>query len=222
MTYRYKSRPLILLSLRLLEGVDEEDTYPNILRTLGRAVQDAGRRIASAESGGNAGAIEIVTDIETQAVELLLGTAYVLCQAWITAVTQAALNVRRRASNDGLNFRVFDKDHEVRALGEPFKNTTYSNITVLWELGNYFKHRDEWTRDIWTNPTGRAEHTIDAIRAAGLRPDAFHGNLRIGAEALGNTEYSDMGVFETIIQGWHRKVYDSCVKATAPLHRGYL
>ena len=249
MTDDDEKRPPILISLRLLKQVDVEGSYPDVLRTLGQAVRNASRRITDAESGGNFDAIEAVTDIENPNLELLLGTAYVVCQAWVTAVTQAALNVRQWAMRDGLNSCAFDfdKDYEVRDLGTPFENSRYSKITVLWELGNYFKHRDQWPR-IWTDDASKdaglrgtglhgnlgiwtdtklqgeykAKYTIATIKAAGLCGANSHGNLGAGAKALGNADYSDMRVFETIIRDWHQEVYASCVEATAPLHRGYL
>ncbi len=66
----------------------------------------------------------------------MLGVSYVVCQAQITAVVQAALNV----PDHGLNAR------GVRALGPRF-NDDYSRVEVLWALANYFKHRDSQDMD---------------------------------------------------------------------------
>jgi hypothetical protein len=93
----------------------------------------------------------------------------------------------------------------VRALGDRF-DSSYSKIEVLWELANYFKHRDEWDLDTWDGPpTKQIAHTVDVIRAAGLQPSSS-GNMRTGAEALGNPDYADLAVFEDVIERWARDV----------------
>jgi hypothetical protein len=74
----------------------------------------------------------------------------------------------------------------------------FSKVEVLWQLGNYFKHRDEWDPASWK---GGSSWTLQAIKAAGLRPGCS-GNLRQGADALGNTDYADVTVFQQIIRFW--------------------
>ena len=203
--FSYKGRSATDIRLRLLDHALDDETYASVLHTLGAGVRSAAARITEAEDTGNAGTAEFVTDIETETVENLLGAAYVVCQAQITAVAQVGLRIRGQALKDGLTFSAFGGNaHDVRALGEAF-DSGRSKIEVLWALGNYFKHREEWSLSTWSNPTGVAQHTIPVITAAGLTPGST-GNLRTGAKALGNADYSDMTVFETIIRAWSNGV----------------
>jgi hypothetical protein len=202
---RFARRTNASILLRLLDYAVDNDTYARVLRTLGTGIKIAAGRIETAARQGPDDYADAVVDEETEIIESLLGTACVLCQTPITAVTQAALQARRQGLRDGRTFLAFtDKSHEVRTLGDPF-DTNHSKIEVLWALGNYFKHRDEWTRSTWTKPTGLAAFTVPLLLAAGLAPSST-GNLRTGAEALGNSDYSNMSVFEGIVQNWANEV----------------
>jgi hypothetical protein len=139
---------------------------------------------------------------ETQVIENMLGTAYVVCQNEITAAVQAALRVEDAAKvSIFLGSKPAERESRVRAFGPQFDHNL-SQIEVLWHLANYFKHRDEWDPVTWD---GGNKFTLDAIKAAGLKP-LNSGNLRQGAEALGNTEYADMDVFHKVIRSWTEDV----------------
>ncbi|HEX4159942.1 MAG TPA: hypothetical protein VHY79_15865 [Rhizomicrobium sp.] len=128
---------------------------------------------------------DAAVDLECETVEALLGTAY---QVKITAVVEAAVRL------------LGNPDHEIRGMSPRF-NAKFSQVEVLWALGNYFKHRDEWDRSEWDTPTASRRFTIRALIAAGLEPSSS-GNLREGATALGNAAFSEMAVFERIIDEW--------------------
>jgi hypothetical protein len=179
--------------LKMLDYAVDADTYERVLRELGGGIR---RSAAWAES-----AAEEQLDDEIEFVEGLLGAAYVVCQTQINAVVQAAQRVPERV----ITFP--GGEPEVRALGPQFDGK-YSKIELLWALANYYKHHDEWTRDTWDNPKPREERTIIVIRAAGLSFGST-GNLRRGAEALGNGSYSeDMELFGRIIRVWSTNVQE--------------
>jgi hypothetical protein len=203
--FKYKPRTAMQLCLRLLDYAIESDAHKEVLSVLGRGINAAGARIHRAENSDVDDYVEAVTDSEIENIEGLLGAAYVVCQTQITTIVQAARRCRAHAVEDGRAFTAFgDSDHEVRRIGPRF-DAQYSKVEVLWALANYFKHRDEWSSNSWTSPQGRERHTISAISAAGLGPGS-NGNLRTGAEALGNPGYADMTVFQTIIREWADQV----------------
>jgi hypothetical protein len=180
----YKRRSPLGIPLRLLDYAITADSYESVLSAVASGIRAAEKRI---NSGG-----EEVAEYEVEIIENLLGVAYVTCQPQITAIVQAVL----RSPGHGLNARA------LRDRGPRFDGS-YSRVEVLWGLANYFKHRDEWSRDTWTNPPNKmTEHTVKVITAAGLECS----NLRTGAEALGNTAYSDVGVFQEIIRAWSADV----------------
>jgi hypothetical protein len=211
MKFQYSHRSKADLLLQLLDHAVEDDIYASVLSTLAAGINAAANRIDDAEQNASPEMAQFVAEDEVEVIESLLGTAYVLCQTPITAVTQAALRARKQALDDGLTFPAFAHCHEVRALGGQF-DAQYSKIEVLWALANYFKHRDEWRRSTWTKPTGPAKRTVPVLSAAGLQPFST-GNLRTGAEVLGNTDYSRLTVFEDIITCWANEVRSVTRKA---------
>jgi hypothetical protein len=188
--FAYKRRTALDIRLRLLDLAIGADTHERVLDTIGVGIRKANERAdkASDEDG--------IVDDECEFVENLLGAAYVVCQAQITAVVQAALKV----PDHGLG-----QAHDVRALGPRF-NADHSQIEVLWALANYFKHRDEWPTD-WKNMNGLSKRTATVIEAAGLCCGSS-GNLRTGAEALGNSDYNNVTAFYGAISQWSTAVRD--------------
>jgi hypothetical protein len=213
--FEYKRRPAISIFLYLLDSAIQNDTHPEVLDVLGRGIKAAAARIDRAAKSGSDDYAEAVTDTETEIIEGLLGAAYVVCQTQITAIAWAALRCRAQIVKDDLPFTAFgERDHEVRCMGPRF-DARWSKIELLWALANYFKHRDEWSSHSWTDPKGLKQHTVPVILAAGLKPGST-GNLRRGAEALGNSDYADMSVLQTVIREWADQVRE-VIRKTARL-----
>jgi hypothetical protein len=87
-------------------------------------------------------------------------------------------------------------------------------VDVLWALGNYFKHREEWDRAEWKELKLKrpGKDTIPVLEAIGLQKSSS-GNLRRGAEALGNAGFTELSVFEDIIRQWANEVRETIMKA---------
>jgi hypothetical protein len=192
--FQYRPRSAFSVKLRLLEAAADSDVHASVLDELGRAIKKCDQRIAASPSD------DVAVDMNCELVEALLGTAHVVCQVKITAITEAAIELIGKA------------DHEIRAMGPSF-NTAFSKVEVLWALGNYFKHRDEWELSEWAAPTGFRKFTIPALKAAGLHASST-GNLRTGAEALGDRVYSQTAVFRQIVDDWAAEVARAVRSAT--------
>jgi hypothetical protein len=193
--FAYRKRSIVDIHLQFLDYAigAEADAYEDVLIALGAGIRKVAKRIERAREDDDA-----FIDDATQIIENMLGTTYVVCQNEITAVVQAALRVDDAAkASIFLGSNAAERKSSVRALGAKF-DVRFSNVEVLWHLGNYFKHREEWDPVTWD---GANSFTLNTIRAAGLEPGCS-GNLRQGAEALGNTEYSDMDVFQQTIRTW--------------------
>jgi hypothetical protein len=173
-----KRRTALDLNLRVFERAVAADNYEIVLATLGIGVLELSHRIRSTDTQGP------IVDYETQTIEDMLGAAYVACQGQINAVVRAALKIPGQTLGET----------ELRALGPRF-NPEYSKNEVLWALANYFKHRDEWSKDTWDKPPKRSNE-----------------NLRAGAAALGNKQYCEMAVFNRIVQRWSAHVREHVSK----------
>jgi hypothetical protein len=75
---------------------------------------------------------------EVNYIDELLGLSFVLLQAKIRRVSEAASPLT---------------PSEARALGGSYKNTGESLIELIWAVGNYYKHRDEWRKKVWEDKT---------------------------------------------------------------------
>ena len=200
MTFKYRGTATDI-ALRLLDIAIGDETYATVLGTLGAAVRKVSARIDAA------GDPDADADYEIELIENMLGVAYVVCQVQITAIVQAALGVRKAAdpSFADLSFKAYQIEAgNLRRLGPVFK-ATYSKLEVLWQLGNYFKHRDEGSNAAWADPQHHEKWTVPVIVAAGLASGST-GNVRTGAEALGNKSFTNMAVFEQIIRDWSEDV----------------
>ena len=55
------------------------------------------------------------------------------------------------------------------------------------------------------NPVGQAKRTVPVLKAAGLSWGST-GNLRQGPEALGDSSYADVSMFQRIVNLWSKEV----------------
>jgi hypothetical protein len=149
-TFVYRPRTALDIYLWLFDYAINDDTYGNVLTALASGISKVSRRIQRLPD-------EVDADDECQIIENMLGTAYVVCQAQITAVAEPASRVPGQTLAPSY----------ARSLGPGF-DTNYSKVQILWALGNYFKHRDGWTAETWIKPDKKSAHTVSAIIAAGL------------------------------------------------------
>jgi hypothetical protein len=199
--------------LDLLRMVVQDGTYRTVLDTLAQEICAASVRVDHAMATGGPDWREAVIDEECDLVEELLGTAFITCQTQITSITSQALNLRQEALNaDEIAFSAFDGTKEgLRSLGDPLDPpATASRVDMIWALANYFKHRDEWHVD-WSKLDRQAKRTAEVVKQVGLRT-CCTGNLRRGAEALGNPNYTELWVFADIIDKWGGVIYAAVKK----------
>jgi hypothetical protein len=208
--FRYRGYTALDIRLRQLEGAISNDTYSRVFGSLSEGIQAAASRIDEVERDAPEETARMVVEDECDVIESLLGAAYVVCQVPITDVTQRTLRICQLMSESS---RPFARKTDVRALGRQF-DAEFSQVEVLWALGNYFKHREEWDRAEWKElKLKRPEKdTIPVLEAIGLQ-ESSSGNLRRGAEALGNAGFTELSVFEDIIRQWASEVRETIVKA---------
>jgi hypothetical protein len=193
---------LYLIHLRLLRGDTVFPALEDVLGPIGAAIADSSRHIDEACATKDEEWFEAVTDEECEVIEELLGTSLVVCQAYITSVVSRVLGILRFADRRGHTLKSVapKRDHIVSATSTYCGNTGFTNIQVMDAFANYFKHRFEWSSD-WSKAGGPAARTITIVRAAGAS-EGSSGNLRTGAEVLGNSDYSDLSVFSEILETW--------------------
>ena len=201
------------ISLKLVELAASDQAYRRVLDALAVAIQEAGNRVDNVAGSGDEQWEDAVVDEECDLIENLLGAALVVCQAQITAVASRALRFRKVAIAENGSFSAFGgKKDDVRALGQAISaKVPVPRVEMLWALANYFKHREEWQKLDWSKLDAQSKRTADLIGQVGLESGST-GNLRRGAEALGNSEYGRVDRFADAIDSWASDVVAACAR----------
>lgn len=189
-----------------------------VLQTLGDAVDACTGAITRAESSGDAEYIDAVIDDECDVIENLLGAAFVVCQADITAVISHVNHMHKRAFADG--HRLSSSDNSKAGMlsldNQLVATSPYSYVQVIDAVANYFKHRDEW-RGLWTQfpPASSQGKTVAIITVVGAEQGST-GNMRTGVTALGISNYRNLTILYDHIASWADNVataYESEIRS---------
>jgi len=197
-----------LLLFRLWTSENVIPKLTRVLSPIGYAIRKSKQYLDTVAMKANQDWLEIVTDEETEIIENLLGTAFVVCQTHITLVVSSVKRLHKvfqKSEGRPLSGLEESKDKIMRLGATPMGTSAYTDIQVIDAFANYFKHLEEWPHD-WTKlKRGLQQKTGDIIVSAGARSGST-GNLRTGAEVLGNSEYHQVEIFADRINSWHRKV----------------
>lgn len=194
----------------IVEAAASNGKYRDVLNTLGSAIHAAESRAteaASAQVVDDDDWRDAVVDDECELIESLLGATFVVCQSQITAVASRALHARKYAVSKRLGTPKFsDGLHHVRSLGDMLSHYQFSTVDAIWQLANFFKHREEMSDSDWTTPAKHQKAMVDVIAALGLKSSTT-GNFRTGAQAILNGDtYSKTQLFGDAIDEWSKKV----------------
>lgn len=197
------------MALQGLQAVIYDDDASHVvLSALRNGILASNAHCAAAERADDHEWSHYVVDAECEKLENLLGVAYVMCQAQITAVKTWAHRVLKHAkagSASTLDWR----GHTLLALGPAVSaSTTVTRVELIWALANYFKHSEEWTTHEWSKLNGRAKQTAETLVKVGIRHSS--GVLRTGAEILGNAIYSELLLFSDHVDEWSQVVLKQC------------
>jgi len=178
--------PIVLYEI-LLEFAEihvHSSSLERVLSSLGDAVTEAAGNIEHARRHYHEDHCDSVCDEESDVLESLVGTAFVVAQAQITGVVSSVMRLHKKAQSDGVHVAGLKGERrEIMRLKSPvLAGTSYSRIQVIDAFANYFKHHDEW-KVPWANLESRSKPTADIIAAAGAK-EGSTGNLRAGLKAL--------------------------------------
>jgi hypothetical protein len=81
---------------------------------------------------------DLIVEDELHYIEELLGISFVLLQAKIRRVEEAA-------KIKPLGFA------DARAFVGPYKDTNESLVSLIWAIANYYKHHNEWGSEEWSD-----------------------------------------------------------------------
>ena len=179
--------------------------YERILDEIGNAVKKSAIKVESIEELPTELINQIIDD-ETEVVEYLIGTAFVLCQAYIAGVVSTVTSFHRLAKSQNLLLKTTTgKKQDMLRFGH--KENTSSPAELIDAFANYFKHRDEWSVN-WDKLTGQQQKTVGIIQSVGAVSGST-GNLRQASRALGNPDFVDTRIFLDKLEQWYLDLIDA-------------
>lgn len=179
--------------------------YEHVLDEIGNAIRKSAHKVESIDELPTE-LIDQIIDDENEIIEYLLGTAFVLCQAYITDVVSTVMSLHKFADSKDISLKTTtNKKKDILKFG--YEGNSFSPVAVIDGFANYFKHRDEWVFN-WQKLPDRTQKIVEIIQSAGAKSGCT-GNLRQGSIALGNPDFVETGIFLDKLEQWHLDLIDA-------------
>jgi|GEM_PF-1467116 len=191
--------------------MEEQFVFRNLDRLLvpvREAIVDASTSL-EADREGDPDWFDCHVDEETDVIENLLGVAFLICQCHVTEVVSKVVMLHKlyvKNYPDNVLTTTSGSKRDIIGFGLDSVGS-YTAVTVLDAFANYFKHRDEWHGD-WDTLPARSLHTAAIVESVG-GSQGSSGNMRTGAEALGNPSYASVEVFAQVLRSWRTELADA-------------
>jgi hypothetical protein len=206
--------------LWLLKYEVEDERFLQIIGDFAGLIRRSEKACSDAAKHGNPEYAEAVAETEADYLEELVGASFLVLQTKIRRVTTAAERlVKFMREQHGLTMNGLDHQ-SIFALGGNYRKTGNSRIELMWAVGNYFKHRDEWDAEVWKNPpTGtqgrdprrQSRGTRRTVEKIGIVQHST-GNLRRAYEFFRIKPYSKCERLAEEVQAWAKNVYQLAEK----------
>jgi len=205
---------------RLLKYEAEDERFLQISGDFAGLIRRSEKARRNAARQGNPDYAEAVAEREADYLEELVGASFLVLQTKIRRVTRAAERLAKfMREHHGLTMNGLDHQ-SIFGLGGNCRKTGHSRIALIWAVGNYYKHRDEWDAEVWKDPPtgaqGRDPHrqsrgtrrTVEKLGIVQHSPN----NMRRALEFFGIKPYSKCEVLAEKVQAWAKKVYQLAEK----------
>jgi hypothetical protein len=190
------------LHLRILEFDVEGDNICNVLNSLISLIRlsedKCDKATLSARPGGaHDDYAEHVYDQEGANIEELIGAVLLMLQARIRRVKRSS---KKAGIKDDLLLKDSANKHESHA---------FSLVEIVWDLANYYKHRDDWNSAVWDDEEKANKFSVKTRKSV-KRVGVVRGgtaNLRTALESLSTSDYSQSAQsLNEGIQSWAKRM----------------
>jgi hypothetical protein len=209
------------IKLWILKHEVEDDRFLQIFADFAGLIRRSGRAYEKAEASGNPEYADVVAESEGDYLEEIIGASFVVLQTKIRRVQAAAEGLAEYArSHQGILVNGLERS-SVFGLGGAYRETGFSLIDLVWAVGNYYKHRDEWEPEVWEDKRPNEHETPSLRRSRSTRKKAemvgivefSSGNMRRAYEFLGVEPYSACERLAQDVQAWAKSVFETAEKA---------
>jgi hypothetical protein len=203
----------------------EDERFLQIFSDFSRLIRRSEKAWEEAAKQGNPDYQDFVSETEGEYLEELIGASFLVLQAKIRRVSLAATRLQKFAlAQYGITIPDLDREYVIRLEGR-YKRRQASLVELVWDVGNYYKHHDEWPHDVWRRETGtakdrqwkQARKTRRSVERIGITSGST-GNMRTAYEYFDIDPYSGCEHLAQKIQAWASQVYSlaqSRLKAAA-------
>lgn len=196
----------------------EDDRFLRIFGDIAKLIRRSEKACEDASKEDEPDYRDLLIDAECEYLEELIGASFLILQTKIRRVTKSALELRRTMlAAHQIDITTLPNDERIHNIYGPYKGTPDSQIKLIWEIGNYYKHRDEWCVNVWE------EEQSDEKKGGFLRTQrqtrrcvekvgivfASTGNLRTAYEFFGIQPYSNCKLLAEHVQTWATKVHET-------------
>jgi hypothetical protein len=219
-------RFLSVTRLWLLKHEVNDERFLQIFADFAGLIRRSERACEKAQAQGNPDYADFVVDSECDYLEEIIGASFVVLQAKIRRVqTAAAALAEFMQSQHGLTVKDLDRN-SVFATGGMYQQTGASLIDLVWTVGNYYKHRDEWEAEVWEDKAPGEQETNSLRQSRATRKKAQKvgviqfstGNMRTAYEFFGIDPYSNCRQLAVQVQDWAKAVCAAAQLAVAAAH----
>lgn len=197
---RFQYRPPTLRDarLRILKYEVDDTNISDLLDDLARSIRRSEIACERA-SKGDPDFIDAIVEDQAAYVEELIGLSLVALQTRIRRIV-------RRSKDFGI---------EAMGIGPDFSGTGKTLIRLIWDAGNYFKHRDEWPDEVWEDAVTsdrrleQSRRTRRTVQIIGIERSST-GNMRTAYDFFGVAPYSNCRHLSELVQSWANAVYAKC------------
>jgi hypothetical protein len=189
--------------LRILQYRIEDDVSSRVMAVMAKAIERSEKICDEAFGRGDPDSADMVCDDEIVYIEELLGISFVLLQTKIARVISATLALHRDLAELGVLLPGLDDRDALRALGGDYKEAGASLIQFVWDVANYYKHREGWEWEAYGSvPADRqAKKTWESVKKMGIERSST-GNMRTACEFFGFDPYSSFTPLADAVQEW--------------------
>jgi hypothetical protein len=209
-------------TLWLLKHEVGDDRFLQIFGDFAGLIRRSEKACEKAARSDNADYAQFVAESEAEYLEEIIGASFLVLQAKIRRVCSATERLRKFAQTQhSIELGGLDGTR-IRKLTGRYKTSGPSLIELVWAVGNYYKHRDEWDHSVWRSKKANEAEPNWLRQARGTRKMAKRvgivefstGNMRTAYEYFGIDPYSKCEQLAKEVQQWSERVYHEAQRLT--------
>jgi hypothetical protein len=166
--------------------------------------------VLNIEDGAIEGDINWIEDYENILIENMIGTAFVLCQTFITLIVSEIWKLHETCKSISISLTTTTQNkNDILVYSSPqIGKSGVTPIQVMNAMANYFKHHEEW-HGSWAKPSSKQmADTVTILQAIEIGEGSITAN-RYAIKILGVADGHSLDDLNTGLTKWMNALYDA-------------